>query len=81
MQHKRVMLLSVIIIAVIGFAFFVPIVHTTYPPPTYHTSCSIPCAPYIAQGVYGSVTYYYLGSGAEFVSHWGDFSYYRLYVS
>lgn len=81
MRKKMVVLASGVVLAIIGFAFLVPVVHTTMPPPTHHTQCDVPCAPYIAESVYGSTTYYYLGYGGEFAGHWGDFTYYRLYFN
>lgn len=75
-NERKIMIVSGV--AVVAFLFFVPVVQTTVPPPTYHFQCQIPCMPFIATHVYGSATYWFFGYGGMFPGHYGDFRYYSI---
>ena len=74
-NERRIMIASAV--AIVAFLFFVPVVQTTAPPPTYHPSCHN-CAPFIAVHVYGSTTYWFFGYGGILPGHYGDFRYYSV---
>ena len=65
-------------IAIAAAFFFVPVVHTTVPPPTYHPNC-VHCAPYIAESVEGSITYQVFGYGGIIPGDWTNWRYYSVY--
>ena len=75
-NERRIMIASAV--AIVAFLFFVPVVQTTAPPPTYHWHCEIPCMPFIATHVYGSTTYWFFGYGGTFPGHYADFRYYSV---
>ena len=79
LQIVRYKILVICAVVIIVFLFFVPIVPTIIPPPTTHTNCGH-CMPYIAESVYGSITYLYFGIGGIFPGDWGNWLYYSVYL-
>jgi hypothetical protein len=71
--------IGIIVVAIGLFAFFVPVVLTTIPPPSYNPLCTH-CAPYIAEQIYGSATYRFLGYGGIIPGDWGNWQYYNVYL-
>jgi hypothetical protein len=69
----------VVAVAIVtSFVFLVPVIHTTIPPPTTNQNCR--CAPYIAQSVYGSITYRAFGYGGVIPADRGNWRYYSIYT-
>jgi len=60
-MRRRYLALALGVVAVVAFAFFIPI---AYVPP--HTPCYFGCPP---EGQYGSLTYVLLGHGGYSVGH------------
>jgi hypothetical protein len=78
MRHKTIVL-GIMIIIIASFLFFIPVAKTTVPPPTYYQNCDR-CSSYIAEFVYGSVTYQVLGYGGIIPGDWGNWHYYSVYL-
>jgi hypothetical protein len=63
MKHKKAVLILAVVLLSVGFAFFVPFIHTSYPPydPFHEPKCEgYGCEIFYA---YGSLSYQYLGIG------------------
>lgn len=78
-MKRRALVLGIAVIVGLSFLFFVPAIYTSIPPPSYHPGCER-CAPYIAEPVYGSLTYREFGYGGIIPGDWGNWRYYSVYL-